>query len=128
MDAINYVYIVMFFFGIYFLLLFILLYIKNKNTIYDYPKPEKFPIVSIIVPAYNEQDSIAGCIQCLLEIDYPKNKKEIIIVSRDNIKNNRRICKNTRKRLLQLGKTIKGIEIAKLFHVADADSASRYSS
>jgi poly-beta-1,6 N-acetyl-D-glucosamine synthase len=42
-------------------------------------RSEGFPLVSIIVPAYNEEKVIEGTIQTLLEVDYPN--KEIIVVN-----------------------------------------------
>jgi len=44
-------------------------------------KLKRFPKVSIIVPAYNEEDSIASTLQSLLKLDYPKYKLEIIVVA-----------------------------------------------
>lgn len=52
------------------------LYSKNKE---DSMKPaEKFPMVSVLIPAYNEEKVIAKTIESALEMDYPK--KEIIII------------------------------------------------
>lgn len=52
---------------------------KNKE---NKPKPLKeFPIVSVIVPAYNEEKSIAATVNSLLNLDYPKNKLDIIVVN-----------------------------------------------
>lgn len=52
------------------------LYSKNKE---DSMKPaQRFPLVSILIPAYNEEKVIAKTIESALEIDYPK--KEIIII------------------------------------------------
>lgn len=39
-----------------------------------------FPFVSIIIPAKNEEKLIRGCISSLHQLDYPKEKIEIIIV------------------------------------------------
>ncbi len=39
------------------------------------------PMFSVIVPAFNEEDSIKGTLQSLVDLDYPKNKKEIIVVN-----------------------------------------------
>lgn len=46
-------------------------------------KPETeppYPPVSIIVPAYNEEECIGASIQALQQTDYPDKKKEIIVV------------------------------------------------
>lgn len=40
---------------------------------------EEYPLVSIIVPAHNEEANIKDCVEALLEADYPN--KEIIIVN-----------------------------------------------
>ena len=45
------------------------------------PILKKFPFVSIMVPAYNEQATIGKTIQSLLNLDYPRNKLQIIIVN-----------------------------------------------
>ena len=47
----------------------------------------KFPKVSIIIPAYNEEKGIAKTIRSVLNLDYPRDKLEIIVVddsSKDN--------------------------------------------
>ena len=52
------------------------LYSKNKE---DSMKPaQRFPLISILIPAYNEEKVIEKTIESALEIDYPK--KEIIII------------------------------------------------
>ena len=38
------------------------------------------PFVSIIVPMFNSEETIDQCLQSLLELDYPRNKYEIIVV------------------------------------------------
>ena len=42
---------------------------------------KKFPFVSVVVPAYNEEKNIASTLKSLAELDYPKNKIEIIVVN-----------------------------------------------
>jgi len=81
MDFVVIVYTIMFFFGIYFLSLFILLYLQNKKELYEYPQPPKFPYISIITPAYNEEEGIKKTIEAVMALNYPKNKFEQIIVN-----------------------------------------------
>lgn len=40
----------------------------------------EYPVVSIIIPVYNEEHTIGVCLDSLLALDYPKEKMEIIIV------------------------------------------------
>lgn len=68
------------------LILQLILLIRNKNRLFDFPKFD-FEPVSIIVPCYNESETIAKTIESLLNLDYPSEMIEIIIVddlSKDN--------------------------------------------
>ena len=40
-----------------------------------------FPVVSIVVPAYNEEVQIRGAIEALLAQDYPADRRQILILS-----------------------------------------------
>lgn len=44
-------------------------------------KKDILPTVSILVVAYNEEDTIAGKLKNLLELDYPADKLEIVVAS-----------------------------------------------
>ena len=56
-------------------------------------KLDKYPTVSIIVPAYNEEKNIEETINSLIELDYPKDKLEIIIVDDGSTDNTFEIAK-----------------------------------
>jgi cellulose synthase/poly-beta-1,6-N-acetylglucosamine synthase-like glycosyltransferase len=43
--------------------------------------PPEWPMVSIVVPAYNEEASIRRTIESLLALDYPAERRQILIVS-----------------------------------------------
>jgi glycosyltransferase involved in cell wall biosynthesis len=40
----------------------------------------KEPFVSVVVPMYNSQETIESCLDSLVNLDYPKDKYEIIVV------------------------------------------------
>jgi cellulose synthase/poly-beta-1,6-N-acetylglucosamine synthase-like glycosyltransferase len=42
---------------------------------------DQLPLVSIVVPAYNEERQIAGAIDALIAQDYPPNRRQILILS-----------------------------------------------
>lgn len=52
------------------------------------------PFVSILIPAYNEEDVIENTIINKLESDYPKNKLEIIVISDGSSDKTDQIAKN----------------------------------
>ena len=67
------------YFGLFTGLFFIFTFFENLDSL----KPKKFtrfPFVSVIVPAYNEEKTITGTVHSLLNLDYPKDKLEIIII------------------------------------------------
>lgn len=57
---------------------------------HDNVSPTEF-FVSIIVPVYNGEKTLALCINSLLALDYPKNKYEIIIVDNNSTDRTRQI-------------------------------------
>lgn len=78
------------FLSTYFNVVFLLALLSRKDELFKSPKLGKsgsLPKVSIIVPAYNEEETISQSIKSLKKVDYPKDKLEIIIVndgSKDN--------------------------------------------
>ncbi len=54
---------------------------------------DKLPFVSIVVPAYNEGENIGETIESLLDLDYPKEKYEIIVVDDGSTDNTYEVAK-----------------------------------
>jgi len=67
------------FLSLYMISLFILIYIQNRKELFIYPKG-RAESVSIVMPCYNESATIGKAIESLLDLDYPKNMIEIIVV------------------------------------------------
>jgi cellulose synthase/poly-beta-1,6-N-acetylglucosamine synthase-like glycosyltransferase len=53
---------------------------RTKRPIEARP-PASWPLVSIVVPAYNEQAQIRGAIEALLAQDYPAERRQILVLS-----------------------------------------------
>ena len=45
------------------------------------PTTEKWPYVSITVPAYNEEEQVGQTLESLLALDYPVERRQILVVS-----------------------------------------------
>lgn len=45
------------------------------------PEPEAWPTLSITVPAFNEEHQIADAVESLLRLDYPADRRQILVVS-----------------------------------------------
>ncbi len=86
MEVITVIYLVYMFIAFYFLFLFILIYLQNKKYIFYCPQPNKDYSLSIIIPCYNEGETIERTVKSVLDAGY-KNLKKIIVVddcSKDN--------------------------------------------
>jgi cellulose synthase/poly-beta-1,6-N-acetylglucosamine synthase-like glycosyltransferase len=53
---------------------------------------KKHPIVTIIVPVWNEEKTLGGTINSLLALDYPKDKLDILIVDDGSTDNTRQVA------------------------------------
>jgi len=86
MKFLSLVYLGYMFIALYFLSLFLLLYKRNKKTMFQYPTSKKTYSVSVIVPAFNEESTIEKTVMAILRSDY-KGLREVVVVddgSRDN--------------------------------------------
>src|SRR3989344_4717199 len=67
------------FFGLFTGIYFLLTLLENKDLLKS-PEAKRYPSVTIIVPAYNEEQTIEKDLDSLLTLDYPKEKLSIIVV------------------------------------------------
>lgn len=80
MIIVDIIYLVVFFVVSYLTFFHLILWFENKDKLLKKIKSKKIPSVSILIPAFNEEDSIESTIKNILEIDYPKNNLEIIVI------------------------------------------------
>ncbi|MBI2662627.1 glycosyltransferase family 2 protein [Candidatus Woesearchaeota archaeon] len=73
-------YFFLLFFAIFWLLVIFSSEEKEKKT-NETKKLSHYPYFTAIVPAYNEEEAITETLQSLVNLDYPKDKREIIIVN-----------------------------------------------
>ncbi|HVY01570.1 MAG TPA: glycosyltransferase family 2 protein [Candidatus Nanoarchaeia archaeon] len=136
MTFVDIVFFAYTFIGLYMLSLFLFLYIPNRHRLFDYPKGKPEP-VSIIMPCFNAEKSIGNAIEHLIQLNYPKNMFEIIVVddkSQDNSAkvvreymkkySNVRLIVNKRNSGGAAEPTNLGIKAAKYKYIAVADDDS----
>ncbi|MCK4589193.1 MAG: glycosyltransferase family 2 protein [Nanoarchaeota archaeon] len=80
MDLIIYVLWVTYFFSLFFAVFWLMTFLTEGIGIKE-KKLKKFPLISVVIPAYNEEKSIQESIKSVLKLDYPKNKLEIVVVN-----------------------------------------------
>jgi len=135
MAILPYVYLGYMFVSLYMLSMFLIIYLKNKRDIFNYPEIGKNYLISFLVPAINEQETIKETIEHIFNIDY-KNIIEVIVINDGSTDNTlevvKSLCKkysklkilNNKRNLGKAGSLNKGLKIAKgeLVTVVDADS------
>lgn len=81
---------------IYVAVLFLLIYLEEAEGMED-PKPARFPGVSILVPAYNEEEHIGRTVESLLSLEYP-GEREIIVVNDGSTDDTSKIARGFEKK------------------------------
>lgn len=82
------------------LLLILLDNIRITRRARRHSPPQKFPMVSVLVPARNEERNIAGCVESLLAQDYPNF--EVIVLDDESSDGTRRILETIAAAHLEL--------------------------
>ncbi len=88
---------VLYFVGLYFSLfwLSVLLFDSSPNSRRVY---KTWPTVSIVLPMYNEEDAIEETLDSIYNLDYPKNKLQIICVNDGSTDNTLKIIRRLNKK------------------------------
>jgi len=88
--------LILFYVGVFFTLFVAIFYLvtllENRGRVKD-PVPKRFPRISIVVPAYNEEKNIQKTLKSLQRLDYPKEKLDLIFVDDGSTDNTYEIAK-----------------------------------
>lgn len=85
-DLNNYITYFFLFISLNFEIFLLITYFENRKEIKKEKKAQfnvklkKYPSVTIIVPCWNEQNTVSKTIHSLLNLDYPKDKLKIMVV------------------------------------------------
>jgi poly-beta-1,6-N-acetyl-D-glucosamine synthase len=73
---------ILLFISLFFEVFLLLTFIENKGLIKkeNNTLPINLPTATIVVPCFNEEESIFGTVESLLDLNYPKNKLKIMII------------------------------------------------
>ncbi len=128
---------VTYFVSLYFTVFWFIVFVEKFETIDDKntKRLNSFPVVSIVIPAYNEENNILETINSVLKINYPRDKLEVIVVndgSTDStrakveafIKKSKRVILINQKNQGKAAALNKGLKMARgdFFVCLDADS------
>lgn len=81
MQLIDIVYLGIFSVMLFSTNLWLIVYLFNRGKVHSDPEIQQKPSVTFLVPAYNEENYIEQCINSLLDMDYPRDKMDIIAIN-----------------------------------------------
>ncbi|MCC0704211.1 MULTISPECIES: glycosyltransferase family 2 protein [unclassified Clostridioides] len=81
-----------------------LFYFKNFDK--KIKKIDRYPVVSILVPAHNEAKVIGRTVESLLLLNYPKDKMELIVINDNSSDNSRKILESIKSKYKNYNFTI----------------------
>ena len=111
MEFITITYLFFVLVSLYFSSLFLLLFYKNKEDLYNFKISNKLPSLTVLIPAYNEEKSIKETIEFVKDVNYPKELMEIIVIN-----------DGSKDKTLEIIKNIKNIKILNKENTGKADS------
>lgn len=115
MEIITILYLIFIFASLYFSFLFLVLFFKNSRSLFKEDGPiKRLPLLSILIPAHNEQEVIGGTINSVLNMNYPKELMEIIAID-----------DGSNDSTLKILKTFKNIKILSKKNSGKADSLNQ---
>lgn len=86
MYLIDYVFLGFAFISLYLVALFMILFFENRGRLFGGDSAQSFPSVSLIIPAYNEEEHIAETINAVKNLSYP-GRVEVIVVDDGSLDN-----------------------------------------
>jgi len=80
----------------------------------------KKPLVSVVIPAYNEENYIANCLKSVLAQDFPKKDYEVIVVNNNSTDNTANLVKKYFPQVKLITEKKQGVVFARIKGVAEA--------
>lgn len=96
------------FLGIYASIWFLLLFLQKRGEFHKQLVLKKFPKVSVIIPAHNEEKIISRALNSILKIDYPKDRLKVIVVDDGSSDKTYEIARRFANRGVEVYRKVKG--------------------
>jgi len=97
MQIIDIIYLLIYGIILYCSVLWLTVFLKNKKKMLINPKPKRFPSITFLVPAYNEEKNIERCLKSILNLNYPKDKLKVIVIDDGSTDNTAKIVRKFKK-------------------------------
>jgi len=93
MEFITGVYLFFIFVSLYSIFLVLLIYFRNRHNLYLENNTKFFYDISVVIPTFNKERCILETINAIKNLDYPKDKIEIIVVDDGSKDRTAEICR-----------------------------------
>lgn len=95
-----------YFISLFFLIYWLLFFLEKKDSLKlelgkKKPTLKIFPTVTIAVPAYNEENHILKTLKSLIELEYPRDRFEIVVINDCSTDNTKKIVNKFMKEIKQ---------------------------
>jgi len=80
MEFITGVYLFFIFVSLYSVFLVLLIYFRNRHNLYFEKPTNGLYHISVVIPAYNKEENLLQTVNAVKNLDYPKDKLEIIVI------------------------------------------------
>lgn len=90
------------FFSLFSTLFFLTTFVENDHECDKKTRNQKYPKISVIIPAYNEGENIIRTIKSVLKAKYPRNKLEIIVVDDESEDDTFKQAKKVKSKILKI--------------------------
>lgn len=92
MMLVDSIYFVIYFIILYCTILWLVVLLRNKHNFFEKKEITSFPEVSFLIPVYNEEKTITRTIESILNLDYPTDKLDIIVINDGSTDNTKQLC------------------------------------
>ncbi len=97
MDIASYGIYACLFLALYFEIFLLITFLEKRPEEKTSTLPKRYPSVSILVPCWNEEKTLASTIESLLALEYPKDKFEIVVIDDGSTDGTRTIAESFTK-------------------------------
>ncbi|NUN11922.1 glycosyltransferase family 2 protein [Candidatus Micrarchaeota archaeon] len=93
------------FLTIFVTVLFLLVFLKNRKNISFTPEAKKLRSITVLIPTFNDGETIKETIESVLKVDYPRNLLEVIVINDGSTDDTLEKLKSFGKKITLLNKT-----------------------
>jgi len=121
MELLSVIYLLFIFASLYLSVFFLMIFFRNKKKMFVVDELSTFPKLSVLIPAFNEEDTIRDTINCVLSSDYPKDKLNVLVIDDGSSDRTKEIAKEMNVNVLSKENSGKADSLNKALRLVDSE-------